>query len=101
MSVPEPALPEISRQIWDMKYRLKANDGRAIDSTLSDTWQRVARAAAAAEPKGARAAWAKRFAQAMENFAFLPAGRISLRRRVPISRRMARLEPSSQDGTTT
>jgi ribonucleoside-diphosphate reductase alpha chain len=76
MSAPEPALPAISRQIWDMKYRLKANDGSPIDSTLSDTWQRVARAVAAAEPKSARAEWAKRFAQAMEEFAFLPAGRI-------------------------
>jgi ribonucleoside-diphosphate reductase alpha chain len=76
MSAPEPALPAISSQIWDMKYRLKANDGSPIDSTLSDTWQRVARAVAAAEPKSARAEWAKRFAQAMEEFAFLPAGRI-------------------------
>ncbi|HWB43923.1 MAG TPA: adenosylcobalamin-dependent ribonucleoside-diphosphate reductase [Hyphomicrobiaceae bacterium] len=76
MSVPESALPAISRQIWDMKYRLKANDGSVIDSSLSDTWQRVARAVAAAEPKRLRARWTERFVAAMEDFAFLPAGRI-------------------------
>lgn len=69
-------LPRISEQIWDMKYRLKAADGSAVDHTVEDTWQRVARAAAAAEPKPVRARWTQRFADAMADFAFLPAGRI-------------------------
>jgi len=55
---PHPPLPRISEQIWDMKYRLKAADGSALDRTLADTWERVAKAAAAAEPKRQRARWA-------------------------------------------
>src|SRR5712692_7500526 len=74
-SPPEP-WPRISEQIWDMKYRLKAADGSPVDHTVADTWDRVARAVATAEPKRARARWAARFADAMADFAFLPAGRI-------------------------
>jgi ribonucleoside-diphosphate reductase alpha chain len=76
MSVHPSPLPRISEQIWDMKYRLKAADGSPLDRTIADTWARVARAAAAAEPKRARERWAQRFADAMADFAFLPAGRI-------------------------
>ena len=76
MSVHSSPLPRISEQIWDMKYRLKGADGAAVDGTIADTWARVARAAAAAEPKRARELWAGRFAEAMADFAFLPAGRI-------------------------
>ena len=71
-----PPLPRISEQIWDMKYRLKAADGAALDRGIEDTWARVAKAVAAAEPKRARARRAKEFADAMADFAFLPAGRI-------------------------
>ncbi len=64
----------ISQQIWDMKYRLKTLDGAAVDKTIEETWRRVA--AALAEPEKDPALWADRFAQAMEGFKFLPAGRI-------------------------
>jgi ribonucleoside-diphosphate reductase alpha chain len=76
MSHAPPSLPAISQQIWDMKYRLKAADGTARERTLADTWARVARAAAKAEAKATRQLWAERFAAAMADFAFLPAGRI-------------------------
>ena len=69
-------LPRISEQIWDMKYRLKGADGSPLDATVADTWARVAKAVAAAEPKRERKLWALRFAQALTDFAFLPAGRI-------------------------
>ena len=69
-------LPAISQQIWDMKYRLRAADGTVRERTLEDTWARVARGAAKAEPSATRGVWAERFAQAMADFAFLPAGRI-------------------------
>jgi ribonucleoside-diphosphate reductase alpha chain len=67
-------LTPVSQQIWDMKYRLKTADGRPIDRTIADTWRRVARALAAAETDPA--AWEDRFYAAMEDFKFLPAGRI-------------------------
>ena len=39
----------IAEQIWDMKYRLKAQDGTAIDASVEDSWRRVARALAVVE----------------------------------------------------
>ncbi|MYK32125.1 MAG: ribonucleoside-diphosphate reductase, adenosylcobalamin-dependent, partial [Boseongicola sp. SB0670_bin_30] len=64
----------IAERIWDMKYRLKAVDGTPVDRTVEDTWRRIARALAAeeAEPR----AWEDRFYAALEDFRFLPAGRI-------------------------
>jgi ribonucleoside-diphosphate reductase alpha chain len=59
-----------------MKYRLKGADGSPLDATVADTWTRVANAVAGAEPKRERKLWAHRFAQALHDFAFLPAGRI-------------------------
>ena len=43
------AIAPISQQIWDMKYRLKAADGEALDGTVEDSWRRVASSLAAVE----------------------------------------------------
>ena len=64
----------ISQQIWDMKYRFKKPGGEVLDKTIEDTWRRVARALA--EPESDPAAWENRFYEALEDFKFLPAGRI-------------------------
>ncbi len=64
----------ISQQIWDMKYRLKTGNGEVVDKTINDTWRRVARALAA--PEADPGQWEDRFYNALENFQFLPAGRI-------------------------
>ena len=64
----------IAEQIWDMKYRLKASDGTPLDVSIEDTWRRVAKALAAVEREPA--AWESEFYQALEDFRFLPAGRI-------------------------
>ena len=64
----------IAEQIWDMKYRLKAADGVALDTTVEDTWRRIARALASQESEPAK--WEDRFYHALEDFKFLPAGRI-------------------------
>ena len=64
----------IAEQIWDMKYRLKEADGTPIDETVEDTWRRVAGALAAVE--GDPGAWEAKFYAALEDFKFLPAGRI-------------------------
>ncbi|MFN3208384.1 MAG: adenosylcobalamin-dependent ribonucleoside-diphosphate reductase [Roseovarius sp.] len=65
----------IAEAIWDMKYRLKEADGTPLDGSVEDTWRRIARAVAAveAEPE----AWEERFYHALEDFRFLPAGRIT------------------------
>jgi ribonucleoside-diphosphate reductase alpha chain len=69
----------ISQQIWDMKYRLRAPaaegmPGEPIDRTIEDTWRRVAKALAATERDPEP--WARRFYETMEDFRFLPAGRV-------------------------
>ncbi|HEY1632500.1 MAG TPA: adenosylcobalamin-dependent ribonucleoside-diphosphate reductase [Rhizomicrobium sp.] len=69
-------MSDIARQIWDMKYRLKAPDGTPVDGDLADTFARVAIAAAQAEAPDARAAHALDFARALAGHKFLPAGRI-------------------------
>jgi ribonucleoside-diphosphate reductase alpha chain len=71
-----PQVAAISQQIWDMKYRLKGPDGAPVDKTIEDTWQRVAEALAEAEPESKRPEIVARFTAAMQDFKFLPAGRI-------------------------
>ena len=65
----------IAEQIWDMKYRLKEADGTPIDGTVEDTWRRIARALAEVESDPAH--WEGEFYKALEDFKFLPAGRIT------------------------
>ena len=64
----------IARQIWHMKYRYKGADGVPVDRTVEDTWRRVAKALAAGERNSAL--WEQRFADALSDYKFLPAGRI-------------------------
>ncbi len=64
----------ISRQVWDAKYRLKALDGTPLDRGIEESWRRVARALAA--PEREPVLWEERFYAALEDFRFLPAGRI-------------------------
>jgi ribonucleoside-diphosphate reductase alpha chain len=64
----------ISRQVWDAKYRLRDAQGTPIDLTVEDTWHRVAAALAQVETESAY--WESRFYTALEDFRFLPAGRI-------------------------
>ena len=65
----------IAEAIWDMKYRLKDASGTAIDMTVEDTWRRIARALAEVEEEPAK--WEAEFYAALEDFRFLPAGRIT------------------------
>ena len=81
----------IAEQIWDMKYRLKesprargandasdgvAGDAGADEQTVEHTWRRVAKALATAEAPDKRGYWEEQFYGALEDFQFLPAGRI-------------------------
>jgi len=73
------SIASISQQIWDMKYRLKAPANAAgarepLDKTIEDTWRRVATALAVNEHDPAH--WAERFYAAIDDFKFLPAGRV-------------------------
>jgi len=65
----------IAEAIWDMKYRFKQADGTPIDATVEDTWSRIAGALASVE--ATPEAWAPKFEDALRDFRFLPAGRIT------------------------
>ena len=64
----------ISQQIWDMKYRFKTPEGEPVDKTIEDTWRRIAKSLAIVEKEPA--SWEEAFYGALEDFQFLPAGRI-------------------------
>ncbi len=65
----------IAEQIWDMKYRFKAADGTPKDVSVEDTWRRIARDLAQVERDPAQ--WEEHFYAALEDFKYLPAGRIT------------------------
>jgi ribonucleoside-diphosphate reductase alpha chain len=69
-------MSDISHQIWDMKYRLKAPDGTPVDRDVADSWSRVALSLAQAEAPGQRVGHALDFARALAGHKYLPAGRI-------------------------
>ena len=75
----EPFRAAIAQHIWRTKYRFTGEDARAEgsdgDRTVQDSWDRIARALAAVEPRDA-AGWRQRFTAILRDFQFLPAGRI-------------------------
>ena len=66
-----------SLDIWDKKYRLKSKIGESIDSSIDETYQRVARAISEVEKtRELREEWYKSFLWALRRGA-IPAGRIT------------------------
>ncbi|WP_299352410.1 adenosylcobalamin-dependent ribonucleoside-diphosphate reductase [uncultured Shimia sp.] len=65
----------IAESIWDMKYRFKKADGKPIDLTVEDSWRRIARDLAKVEKSPED--WEDKFYAALEDFKYLPAGRIT------------------------
>lgn len=68
-------MKSISSLIWGMKYRYYFG-GKALDHTIEDTWQRVAKAISYAEKPKERAHWQQAFYRILDNYRFLPGGRI-------------------------
>ncbi|WP_293453435.1 adenosylcobalamin-dependent ribonucleoside-diphosphate reductase [Phenylobacterium sp.] len=65
----------LAGDIWSSKYRFVPPDGEG-DGSIEATWDRVAAALAHAESSELRRAVQARFRAALEDFRFLPAGRI-------------------------
>ncbi len=65
----------ISQAIWEMKYRYQRPDG-TVETSVEETWLRVARAIAQAEKADERAQWERAFLGILQGFQFLPGGRI-------------------------
>ena len=66
---------DIGLDIWNRKYRYKGEGEVPADNSYEDMWRRVARAAAAHETK--KALWENNFYAMLEDFRFLPGGRIT------------------------
>lgn len=64
---------EISRHVWQTKYRVANHAVR--ERSITDSWRRIARALAAVEPDDAEI-WEDRFFAILRDFKFLPGGRI-------------------------
>jgi ribonucleoside-diphosphate reductase alpha chain len=65
----------ISEYVWDTKYRHKQAE-KIIDTTIEQTWQRVAKAVSLNEPLKKQNFWLNKYFQLLEDFKFLPGGRI-------------------------
>lgn len=69
-------LTGIRNTVFMDRYALKNESGAAIEKTPEEMWRRIARAIAAVEPKAKRGYWEDKFYGAMEDFVFVPGGRI-------------------------
>ena len=68
---------ELRARVFYEKYALKDLDGVTIEKTPADMWSRVARELASVElTEEKRAEWTKKFYWLLENFRFIPGGRI-------------------------
>lgn len=65
----------LAEEIWVAKYRFVSTTGER-ERDYRQTAERVAKAVAQAEPKQDRAFWRKKFLEALDDFRFIPAGRI-------------------------
>jgi ribonucleoside-diphosphate reductase alpha chain len=69
-------LTGIRNTVFLDRYALKDETGKAIEHTAEEMWRRVSHAIAQFEHKKDRAAWEEKFYGAMQDFAFVPGGRI-------------------------
>ena len=69
MGVDQPLDTEIARHVWETRYR-----AGAAEASVQATWRRTAHALAEAEPN--RIEWEQRFLDILQDFQFLPGGRI-------------------------
>lgn len=69
-------LTGIRNNVFLDRYALKDAAGKAIEQTPEEMWRRVARGIAGVEKKANRKVWEEKFYHVMEDFKFLPGGRI-------------------------
>lgn len=70
----DPLRTPLARRIWESRYRWEGAGGHG-EGDIRATWRRVANALAAVEAHD-REAWARRFLAMLEDFRFLPGGRV-------------------------
>ena len=69
-------LTGIRQTVFLDRYALKDETGKPVEKTPEEMWRRVAHAIAQVEPKDQQKAWEEKFYGVMEDFVFVPGGRI-------------------------
>ena len=68
---------ELRARVFHDKYALRDRDGRVLEHTPQEMWRRIARELASVEATAAlREEWERRFYWLLEEFRFIPGGRI-------------------------
>jgi len=69
-------LQGIAQKVFLDRYSLKDKEGNPLEKEPEEMWRRVAKGVAKIEKKEARKSWEQKFAQSMENFQYVPGGRV-------------------------
>jgi ribonucleoside-diphosphate reductase alpha chain len=69
-------LTGIRQTVFLDRYALKDETGKPVEKTPEEMWRRVSHAIAQVEPVAKRDEWEEKFYQSMQNFTFVPGGRI-------------------------
>lgn len=69
-------LDGVRQKVFLDRYALKDKKGELLEHTPSEMWRRVARSIAENEKKAERVKWEQEFYAVMEDFKFVPGGRI-------------------------
>lgn len=69
-------LTGIRKTVFLDRYARKGPDGKPVESSPEEMWDRVARAIAEVEEPGKREEWERKFRKALDGFKFVPGGRI-------------------------
>ncbi len=69
-------LEGIREKVFLDRYSLKDKEGAPVEKTPEEMWKRVAGGIAYVEKKDAKKTWEKKFYDAMEDFKFVPGGRV-------------------------
>jgi ribonucleoside-diphosphate reductase alpha chain len=65
-------------RVWQDRYQLKDSEGKPVETSIEQTWRRVAKAIASVEndTPNNRPYWEDKFYSILEDFKFVPGGRI-------------------------
>lgn len=69
-------LDGIRQKVFLDRYSLKNKKGTPLEKTPEEMWRRVAKGVSIIEKKADRKKWEKKFYEAMQDFKFVPGGRI-------------------------
>src|SRR3990167_3851239 len=69
-------LDGVRQKVFLDRYSLKDKEGKSLEKTPEEMWRRVAKGIAGQEKPNLRKKWENKFYEVMEDFKFVPGGRI-------------------------